>query len=90
MKALAMYDESDEAKKQRLFARIAKSNISSLKIRNEDWKSLPEAVRREYGEQISVLRNLWASYPEAATMQEEILLRLPRYRPALLGGLSCI
>lgn len=50
MKALALYEQSDETEKQRLYARIAKCNIYSLKTRDEDWTGVPEAVRAEYGE----------------------------------------
>lgn len=79
----AFDDESDEAKKQRLYTRIAKSNIYSLEIRDKDWASLPEAVKEEYGEQLFVLRDLWAKYPEEIAARREILDRMPRYRPAL-------
>lgn len=46
-KALALYNESDQAKKQRLFTRIAKSNIYSLKLQDENWKTVPEDVSSE-------------------------------------------
>ncbi|KAE9983145.1 hypothetical protein EG328_010229 [Venturia inaequalis] len=82
-KALSLYGDGEEAKKQRLYSRIAKSNIYSLKLEPNSWNLIPREVQDEFKDSVSTLNDVWTKYPHEAKIRSEILERLPRYRPAL-------
>lgn len=82
-KALSLYRDGEEAKKQRLYSRIAKSNIYSLKLESNSWNLIPREVQDEFKDSVSTLNDVWTKYPHEAKIRSEILERLPRYRPAL-------
>lgn len=60
MKALSLYGDGEEAKKQRLQSRIAKSNLYSLRLGPKSWNEIPMEVKHEFKDAISTLNDVWS------------------------------